>query len=49
MIEDCQQREEKLSDWDRGFIDSIEQRLSRGGTLTDKQRDTLDAIWDRVT
>ena len=49
MIEDCQERDEKLSDWDRQFLDSIEQLLSRGGTLTDKQRDTLDALWERVT
>lgn len=49
MIEDCQQRESKLSDWERSFIDSIEQQLARGGTLTEKQREQLDCIWEKVT
>lgn len=49
MIEDCQQRESSLTDWERSFLDSIEQQLSRGGMLSEKQRDRLDAIWERVT
>jgi hypothetical protein len=50
MIEDCQKHEGKLSDWERGFIDSIERQLSQPGrTLSEKQRETLDRIWDRIT
>lgn len=49
MIEDCEKRESKLSDWERSFIDSISMQLSNGGALTDKQAETLDAIWERVT
>ena len=49
MIEDCEKRESKLSDWERSFIDSISMQLSKGRSLTDKQAETLDAIWERVT
>ena len=50
MIEDCQQRESRLSDWERKFIDDIDQRLGVGGeSLSEKQADKLESIWDRVT
>lgn len=49
MIEDCEKRESKLTDWERGFIDSIKHRLEDGHALTRKQLDTIDNIWDRVT
>ena len=50
MIEDCQQRESRLSDWERKFIDNIDQRLGVGGeSLSEKQADKLESIWDRVT
>lgn len=49
MIEDCQNREEKLSDWEREFIDSIETQMARGQSLTPKQVDVLDRIWEKVT
>lgn len=45
MIADCEARESKLSDWERGFIDSI----GRSDTLTERQAAKLEAIWDRVT
>lgn len=49
MILDCENRESKLSDWERGFIDSIGRQLAAGRRLTDKQSETLDRIWERVT
>jgi hypothetical protein len=49
MIDDCINRESKLSDWERGFIDSIRSQVDKGNTLTPKQAETLDAIWERVT
>lgn len=49
MIEDCEKRESNLSDWERSFIDSISMQMSRGGSLTDKQAETLDRIWERIT
>lgn len=49
MIEDCENRESKLSDWERSFIDSISKQMADGRTLTEKQAERLDAIWERVT
>ena len=49
MVEDCEKRESKLSDWERGFIDSIKNQLQAGHALTARQAETLDAIWERVT
>lgn len=49
MIEDCEKRESKLSDWERSFIDSISMQLSRGSSLTEKQAARLDAVWERIT
>ena len=49
MVHDCEQREERLSDWERGFIDSIGRRLDANGGLTPKQSETLEEIWDRAT
>ena len=49
MVADCIQRESKLSDWERSFIDSLDNRLAAGFALTDKQAATLDDIWEQVT
>lgn len=49
MIEDCEKRESKLSDWERSFIDSISMQLSKGAALTARQAETLDSIWERAT
>lgn len=49
LIADCEARESRLSDWERGFIDSIRHQLEQGRTLTRKQADTLDDIWERAT
>lgn len=49
MVQDCENREEKLSDWERGFIDSLSNQLSKGRTLSEKQVDKLNSIWERIT
>lgn len=49
MIVDCENRSEKLTDWESGFIDSIGDSLVRFGSLTDKQATKLESIWERVT
>ena len=49
MVEDCENRESKLTDWERGFVDSLRSQLEKDRKLTEKQESTLDAIWDRVT
>ena len=49
LIEDCEAREDRLTDWERGFIESIRTRLDAGTSLTTKQIETLDGIWGRIT
>lgn len=49
MVKDCIDREAKLTDWERSFIDSIERQLAQNRALSQKQADTLDSIWERVT
>ena len=49
LIADCRARDTKLSAWDADFLDSIEGRLNENRTLTVKQIDCLDDIWEKVT
>jgi len=49
MIVDCEARESRMSDWDRAFVDSLGKRLGDGRTLTPKQIEKLNEIWERVT
>ncbi len=49
MIEDCEKRSEKLSEWEVGFISSISSQLGSKNYLSDRQLETLDKIWERVT
>lgn len=49
LIEDCEHRAKRLSDWDRGFIDSIKKQLESSRSLSRKQSDLLDEIWNKAT
>lgn len=49
MIEDCVKRESKMTDYERGFLDSIQHWLDRGIPLTARQIEILEKIWDKVT
>lgn len=49
MIEDCEARDSKLSEWEQQFIDSIGRQLSRTGGLSQKQTERLEQIWERIT
>lgn len=49
LIDDCEQREQQLTDWERQFLDSIRKQLEEGRRLTQKQTDRLDIIWEKAT
>lgn len=49
MIEDCEARESRLSDWERSFIDSISTQVGAGRLLSPKQAEILDLIWNKAT
>ena len=42
MIQDCETRESKLTDWERTFIDSIGKQLAAGKPLSQKQLVSFD-------
>ena len=49
LLEDCRKRDHMLSAWDADFLDSIEDRLNRNNTLTTKQVEKLEEIWNKAT
>lgn len=49
LIDDCEKRESMLTDWERGFIDSLSKQLDRNNRPSPKQIDTLDNIWEKAT
>lgn len=49
LIEDIEKRESRINEWERGFIDSIKQRLENGRGITDAQERVLGNIWEKAT
>ena len=49
LVADCEARESRLSEWEAGFIDSIRRQLERGASLTARQDETPNRIWDTAT
>lgn len=49
LVEDCEARESRLTEWEASFLDSIRRQLESERALSEKQTETLDKIWERVT
>ena len=49
MVDDCEARESRLSEWERDFIDSLKHRLASGQALTTNQAGRLDEVWEKAT
>ena len=49
MLEDSEKRESKLTEWEATFIDSLSSQYIKRGSLSEKQCDIPEKIWDRVT
>lgn len=49
MVEDCENRESQMTEWEVGFMDSIRRQLEKDRPLSEKQTETLDRVWERVT
>lgn len=49
MVADCAARESKLDAWESTFIESINDRLDSQQSLTAKQVEKLEQIWEKVT
>jgi hypothetical protein len=49
MLDDLEKREERLTDWERGFVDSLRSQIERDRRPSLKQIESLDGIWERAT
>jgi hypothetical protein len=49
LINDCLDRFGKMSNWERDFIESIDDQFSEKKFLTTRQEETLNKIWEKVT
>ena len=49
LLDDCEQREERLTEWERGFVDSLRRQITEGRRPTPKQIEALDSAWERAT
>ena len=49
MLEDCEERESKLTEWEQGFIQSMRDKFDRGYPITEPMDETLTKIWEKVT
>jgi len=49
MIDDCEDRESRLTEWEIMFLESIRGRIEAALPLSLKQTDILDRIWNHAT
>jgi len=49
LLDDCERREERLTDWERTFVDSLRRQITEGRRPTPKQIESLDRAWERAT
>ncbi len=50
LIDDCEARESRLTNWEREFMDSLRRYLvEEHGFPSSKQIHRLNLIWERVT
>ena len=51
MLDDCtnERRKHQLTKWDLSFLSTCYQMHDKGIMLSQKQLNTLDRIWERVT
>lgn len=49
LLDDCEKREERLTDWERGFVDSMRRQIECGLRPTAKQIERLDEVWEKAT
>ncbi len=52
VLSECQSALEAsncpFSDWERDFIESVTDQFDRKGSLSEKQRETLKKIWEKI-
>ena len=48
LLEDCEERSNRLTDWECQFVDSLQRQLAEGRRPTEKQSTRLDEIWEKA-
>ena len=48
MLDDCEARESKLTEWEAKFIASLQEQIAER-SLSQRQVEILERIWERVT
>lgn len=49
LLDDCENRDERLSVWELGFVDSLRRQIVQGHRPSPKQIETLDSVWEKAT
>lgn len=49
LLDDCEKREQRLSDWERSFVDSLRRQIEQGKRPSAKQIEVLDEVWESAT
>lgn len=49
MIDDCFDREDEMTCWEFDFIGSVKRYIDEIKTITEKQANKVEEIWERVT
>lgn len=49
LLDDCEKRSDRLSDWECQFVDSLQRQLADGRRPSPRQIETLDNVWEKAT
>ncbi len=49
LLDDCENRSERLTPWEAGFVDSLRRQIEAGRRPTPKQIEKLDSVWENAT
>jgi ferritin-like metal-binding protein YciE len=49
LLDDCESRESRLSDWEREFVSALRSQIDKGRHPTPKQIEMLDKVWEKAT
>lgn len=49
LLTDCEERSNRLTDWECQFVDSLQRQIVAGRRPTEKQAARLDEIWEKAT
>jgi hypothetical protein len=48
LLDLCREHRHSLTPWERRFVDNLSARWSEGGSLSDRQRNCLGRILDKI-